>query len=619
MAKWIWANEESYIDDSYVGFKKSFSKTTGKTVLRVSSDSFVVAYLNGELVGFTGCADYPHFKLYDEFDLTDKILDKNELYCIVWYHGEDTQTYLRSDPGFWFEIIDEEGLVTESDETTLSRHEYNFKHNYCKTITFQLGYSFYYDNTVVNDEEYLPSKYIEKMLPQKRQQKPLVLDGRIPVTYTQMEDHILVDFGREVAGYADLDFVSSEDQEILVAFGEHLEIGKVSREIGGRDFSFEIKAKKGQNKIFLPFRRFACRYFEIYNTASIDINYFGMQHVYYPLTEKKKRFDDQLLQKIYDVSVRTLRLCMHEHYEDCPWREQALYALDSRNQMIFGYQAFRETEYQRSNLLLINQGLRPDGLLTICFPAGKDAPIPFFSLAFILEVCEYAMATGDMSIIKDTEKTISVIIDTFSKNIGENGLIPAFAPPFWNFYEWSEGNDGDLAGSRKGIYDAGYHLILNAMYVYVLGMYNKVAGKNFDVDTVREAIKTNLFDSERGLYKIANDRDLVGQLGNALAVLCGLGTDEILEKIAYDKTLTPATLSMKPFVYDALLTAGDKYRDFVIDDIKKVYKKMLDYGATSFWETELGWEDFDKAGSLCHGWSAAPVYYLSILGLAKDE
>ena len=48
-------------------------------------------------------------------------------------------------------------------------------------------------------------------------------------------------------------------------------------------------------------------------------------------------------------------------------------------------------------------------------------------------------------------------------------------------------------------------------------------------------------------------------------------------------------------------------------DIKAVYKKMLDYGATSFWETELGWVDFSKAGSLCHGWSASPAYYLSIL------
>jgi hypothetical protein len=40
---------------------------------------------------------------------------------------------------------------------------------------------------------------------------------------------------------------------------------------------------------------------------------------------------------------------------------------------------------------------------------------------------------------------------------------------------------------------------------------------------------------------------------------------------------------------------------------------MLENGATSFWETIEGEAAFDKAGSLCHGWSALPVYYYNIL------
>lgn len=77
--------------------------------------------------------------------------------------------------------------------------------------------------------------------------------------------------------------------------------------------------------------------------------------------------------------------------------------------------------------------------------------------------------------------------------------------------------------------------------------------------------------------------------------------------------MVPATLSMKPFIYDALLTKGDEYKQFILDDIKRVYKAMLDCDATSFWEVEGGWDVYDKAGSLCHGWSASPVYYLNIL------
>jgi hypothetical protein len=40
---------------------------------------------------------------------------------------------------------------------------------------------------------------------------------------------------------------------------------------------------------------------------------------------------------------------------------------------------------------------------------------------------------------------------------------------------------------------------------------------------------------------------------------------------------------------------------------------MLSCGATTFWETILGAEDFNGAGSLCHGWSAIPVYWLTKL------
>ena len=40
---------------------------------------------------------------------------------------------------------------------------------------------------------------------------------------------------------------------------------------------------------------------------------------------------------------------------------------------------------------------------------------------------------------------------------------------------------------------------------------------------------------------------------------------------------------------------------------------MLKAGSTTVWETELGEEDFSGAGSLCHGWSAMPIYYYHTL------
>ena len=42
---------------------------------------------------------------------------------------------------------------------------------------------------------------------------------------------------------------------------------------------------------------------------------------------------------------------------------------------------------------------------------------------------------------------------------------------------------------------------------------------------------------------------------------------------------------------------------------------MLDNGATATWETIDGAVAFDDAGSLCHGWTALPVYYFNRLGV----
>ena len=103
-----------------------------------------------------------------------------------------------------------------------------------------------------------------------------------------------------------------------------------------------------------------------------------------------------------------------------------------------------------------------------------------------------------------------------------------------------------------------------------------------------------------------------------MAILCGAADGDIAEaladRIVSDASLTKATLSMEAFVYDALLAVDKKkYKDFILYQLDKEYGFMLDNGATTFWETLDGEKAFDSAGSLCHGWSALPIYYYSIL------
>jgi len=81
------------------------------------------------------------------------------------------------------------------------------------------------------------------------------------------------------------------------------------------------------------------------------------------------------------------------------------------------------------------------------------------------------------------------------------------------------------------------------------------------------------------------------------------------------------TLSQSLYKYEALLGGGDAYSRATVEAVAEEWGAMLRKGATSFWETRLGGEDFGGGGSQCHGWSATPAYLFGayVLGVRPLE
>ena len=608
--KWIWVQNDPIEKDSYAEFIGGFhAETDGNVTLHIACDSIYNVEINGELAAFGACADYPHRKYYDSVDITKYCKAENEVKITVWYLGVGNSNYKEAERGLAFEILQGDTPLLTSSEDMLSRKNINFKNGYCKTITTQLGLSFLYDNTVENTLPYEKSEVKGECTAEPRGRKNCVLTGRTPVTISRIENGYRIAWERETVGFLELDFVSPKEQKLTIAYGEHLGLGKVLRLHGSQDFSVEFVAKAGENKYRNAFRRLAGRYLDIECETELDINYIGLNEVMYPLEKRARTFADPLSQQIYDTCVHTLVCCMHDHYEDCPWREQSLYVMDSRNQMLRGYFAFDGTEFPAANLQLISDGLRDDGLLDICFPSGKPYTIPFFSLIFPMQVYEYKLYARDDRLVKTLIPTVRRILDEFAKRIDETGLIPALKG-HWNFYEWTDGSYGDQEYGGR-ISPTHYDLILNCAYVYACDYFEKLTGEKRDTTTLKQAIERNFYNQEKGLYKLClSGEERYSQLGNAFAYLIGLGDTDFAKRLFSDE-LIEASLSMRSFYYDALLKADEKNKDFILQDIKTRYKKMLDAGATTFWETELGWKDtIGFAGSLCHGWSALPIYYL---------
>lgn len=629
---WIWLSQGECVDQ-YGEFYDSFDFSEGRAMLRISADSNYAAYVNGELAYSGQYPDFPHYKIYDELDLTEYCrMGKNHLAIIVWFYGEGNMSYYPGRAALRYEIWQGERLCCHSSASTLSRQSRSYQNGRARNITSQMGFGFAYDCT--REDAWMQgelagfreSRAIAQNLPLSPR-PVLALERKAPIAETLLKNegntHFLVDLGREEAGFMMLEADSAEAQDVIIAYGEHIVDGGVRRKIGNRDFSAEIRLREGSNAYLNPFRRFGGRYLELFAERPLTLKRLTLVPVEYPVKQAENQpVMDELQKRIYDTAVRTLQLCMHEHYEDTPWREQALYAMDSRNQMLCGYYAFGEYAFARGNLLLFSKDNRWDGLLSICTPSKDDLTIPSFSLHYFTAVWEYTRYSGDLSLAREIWPKLESLMQVFIDRL-ENNLAPVFSEScHWNFYEWSEGLSGQLFHWDEKRFDAALNcllsLALQAMDHLALAL-DRDSGYLALAEKINAAIRTQFFDEKRRIFVNSTEDDHGSELVNALAILCGASHGEEAKELAAllaqtENGLTPATLSMRCFPYDALLkTDRARYAPWVIGDIDRRYEKMLAAGATSFWETEKGEQDFSRAGSLCHGWSAMPVYYYHLL------
>ncbi len=628
--KWIWYTKEAS-PDTYGEFFVAFDWQGGETRCRLSVDGDYALYINGAFIESNQYADFEHYKAYDEIDLTPYLKKgKNAFALQVWYFGETSQKYRAATAGAIFETYCDGTLLFKSDESILSRRSRAYKNGRRKYVSTQLGWSFFYDSTKEDGWKtgelvgFFPAVIMEKncrFVPRPNEKLRRGTRAKMKETRVlQSGRNVLVDLGKETVGLPVLQFVSPVEQKITVFFGERLSCENVERFIGGNDYSFEYIASEGENVYENPFLRLGCRYLQLYAEEPIEFLYLGVTPQYYHVTETPLVGETESDRKIERLCRDTLKLCMLEHYVDCPWREQGLYAFDSRNQMLAGYYAFGNYAYAKSNLLLMSMDDRADGLLSITVPSGGDLVIPSFSLYYAMSVWEYLEHSGETALEDSVFGKLTGVMGAFASRM-KGGLVYNFAGgEYWHFYDWSDG----LTGYGESKPDDVPDLTLNCLYARMLGVYGEICkriGKEnpfkgqMDGEAVCKAITEKFYNAEKGLfamYGAERERNYYTSLGNALAVLCGAAKGkekEICGKLVSGET-SDCSLSMRVFLYDALLlTDEEKYASWVLTDIRKNYKKMLDAGATATWETIDGEKAFGGNGSLCHGWSAIPVYY----------
>lgn len=692
--EWIWT--DNVYKNQYVEFIAEFAAASKNCKLLISADTEYVIWINGVFVANGQYADYPYYKVYDEVDLSSFVTyGKNRLAILAWHMGEDVSTHYRKCAAICFCIMDSEGRILEkSDTSTLCRISKGYRQDIRYMITPQLGYAWAYDFTSEDDWRNSPEAgfapavvvqtefklyprpiprcevnrvvtsricaqgiYKEKEgggTPAERMQSAWLsaktfwemtgeprrgADEQEKTVCFQTEEeggiYLVIDLKEEHAGYPIIDLEVTKPCTMYLGFGEHLADLRVRMATGGRNFTFEIQLKKGRNHLVEYTRRLGGRYMMLFISArSFILHKATLISCEYPFPLMEKKLKDRFLQHIYDTGVRTLRLCAHEHYEDCPWREQALYAMDSRNQMLFGYSVFGEYRMPRANLRLMAYSQQSDGLLALCAPARTEITIPSFSLYWIIALCENAEVDFHKEFIKEMLPYAKRILSTFERQLTNEGVKSFSDSQYWNFYEWSDGLDGgavfsDNQASEHGAFSiAGTcqtkDLILTTLFYIATKEISKLEyrlnniaqGKVYELLAQKTYMAAEAFYcKDTGLYASYIDQNRrQGTHGYTLSLLiCSKIIPEsriarIAEALRYPpKEMVTQTFATLQWKYDAIIKAtGDI--DGVIDEICKVFGRVLLEGESTFPETENGECDFEDAGSLCHAWAAVPCY-----------
>lgn len=141
--------------------------------------------------------------------------------------------------------------------------------------------------------------------------------------------------------------------------------------------------------------------------------------------------------EIYEpLSVRTLKRCMHETYEDCPYYEQLQYAMDSRLTMLFTYYISADDRLPRRTIADFYRSRLPGGLLQSRFPSVEPQVIPSFALYWVDMLAEHYAFNGDLELIKKYRPALIELLDWYVNQLTEQGIVSITSHRYWTYFDW---------------------------------------------------------------------------------------------------------------------------------------------------------------------------------------
>jgi alpha-L-rhamnosidase len=445
--------------------------------------------------------------------------------------------------------------------------------------------------------------------------------------FTGRDTELILDFGAETSGYLELE-VDAPEGTVLDLYGfEHFRDGW-RQDTHLLDNTLRYICREGRQRCSSLVRRGFRYAMLVVRGASRPAALLGVRvrESTYPVTDIG-RFEcsDPLLNAIWEMSRRTLLLCMEDTYVDCPAYEQTFWVGDARNAALVNRYLFGATDLTERCLRLVPPSRVHTPLYADQVPSGWNSVIPNWTFLWVIACLEHVEHTGDAAFARELWPHVRFTLQAYLDKLDERGLLRHYG---WNFLDWApidQPQDGVVAHQTMFLARA---LRAGAALARRAGS----DGTTLDeaAAALKVAINAHLWSDARGAYLDALHVDdhpssTFSLQTQVVAYVCGVAEGERKERLERHLTSPPRDFVRigSPFVsffyYEALVELGRF--DLLLEDIRRNYGAMLEHGATTCWEMYPGPENRANpkfpTRSHCHAWSAGPGYFLStfVLGV----
>ncbi len=312
---------------------------------------------------------------------------------------------------------------------------------------------------------------------------------------------------------------------------------------------------------------------------------------------------------VWDMSVRTLRRCMHETYMDCPYYEQLQYTMDTRLQMLYTYAVSGDDRLARKAIADFHASLLPEGILQSRYPSDLPQVIPGFALYWVFMLEEHWWETGTVSEFRRYRPTVDAVLDWFDRKIGPEGLIVDVG--HWDFADWVP--EWDQRAGVPFAVDQGPSTLHNL--VYAAGLRSAacmmresgrdgVAAEYLErADRILEAVDRLCWCEEEGLFEEGPGIRDFSQHTQVWAVLSGLAEGIRARRVMEGTLRRPGLYKCTfPWMYTMFraLEKADMYQE--TDALWDMWRGLPAMSLTTIPEMPV------NTRSDCHAWGALPLW-----------